>query len=585
MAYFEENDFPSAFFRDFGNDADHIIDRMNRILEDLEDQYGDPFKLIVEQLDEFRPLFIENIIEVVAQEVFDNNKRLDNVLSDIIDAVIMQAGKAIMDKNQNIGSDRTYDFIKKQFDENPYLGRGNDRGRGRGGDRGRGRNSGRGNDRGSDRGGRSGGRTSGGGRTGGSRRYDNDNRRENNDRTSGGGRTSGGRTGGSRMSGNKNSRRTNETETVQQNVQEEVVMDLTPGDVVTSQNLVKTNEAVAPIYLVGSEQVTFNGTTFEIEDYTGTSPVDYEKHRVDMLFTNIIGEVAVSSELEHTLNAIKRAEQAMDNTISRFVKNPENAEEVNVNSKLFATTDSMRYKDKITYENVNFDPIQIRDELIEEHGGTFEWFRNNAFIIDVEQRIDFEDSNDTLLIVQRLLKSPNNYLDVVQALIQLSGFLEPSRWRYLHDQITFKLNGVLARYANLSVHADSITGDWTALSGLLQSLDAGRRSIVVSRIAELTKGMDAARMQMGEKSLNVITHNRTLVYIPVASYELGLASASREIGVCSVAQDTAIYKLLAKLYSQDNVADATFVTLDGDTFDVISTEDITAREFTLLFHK
>lgn len=566
MALFEEQDFQGRFFDDFGRDAEIIIDRINGTLEGLARDYGDPFRLIAEKIADVREDIADSISVALSEEVINKRMRLDDILNDVIDAVFMRMAEEIMAKDQNIGSADTYDFVMEQFDNNPYLAPSRGRSRGRGRD-----------DR--DRGGRSRGR---------------------DDRGRGRGRDVGGRAATSRTrdrsarGAGPESKRVDapsrgrgrlvpESQKRQQTQREEVqhapvveTNTIENGTIITSANRADTGVAFAPLYIVGEEQTEFMDGNLVVTDYTGRNEVDYEKHRVDLLFTNIIGAGAATTSNTLTENAIRRAEEAIDRKISGFVKGGENEEQV-IDSKFFEHAKSVHYGTIQEQMSLNFDPIDVRDNILDVHGGDYAWFRDNAMIVDVDQYVDFGDSNDALLQVQALLKT-TNYLEAVKNLIQLSGVIDAARWKFLHDFLTRNLNIIMLRYARLGQRVDSITGDWTDLAEFLKTVDESKRTLMMANFSKLLMNLEALRVD----DKNMIKVSRTVVYLPLTSYECELASASVKTGIVRIDTNTKIFNLVAKLFNDNTRGALSFVTLDGLKFELLMSEEITNREFDIV---
>lgn len=565
MALFEEQDFHGQFFDDFGRDADMIIDRINGTLEGLARDYGDPFRLIAEQIADVRVEVADSISQVLASEVIDKRMRLDDILNDVIDAVFMKMARQLMDKDQNIGSNETYDFVLDQYDSNPYLAE--SRGRGRGG---RGRDDRGARGRGRDDRGR-GGR----GRDTGSRASTRDRSRGNSYDSK---RTDTPARGRGRLVPESQKRQQQSTrEETQQTAPVVEVNTIENGTVITSTNRSETGVPFAPLYIVGEEQTEFMDGNLVVTDYTGKNEVDYEKHRVDLLFTNIIGSGAATASNTLTENAIRRAEEAIDRKISGFVKNPENEEEQVIDSKFFQHAKSTQYDTTQTQVALQFDPIDVRDSILDAHGGDYSWFRDNAMIVNVDQLVDFGDSNDALLQVQALLAT-TNYLEVVKSLIQLSGILDAARWKFLHDFITRNLNIIMLRYARLGQRVDSITGDWTDLANFLKTVDETKRTLMMANFPKLLSNLEAFR----DENKNLLKVRRTVVYLPLTSFECELASASVKTGIVRVDKNTKIYNLVAKLFNDDTYGSLSFVTLDGMKFELLMSEEITNREFDIV---
>lgn len=566
MALFEEQDFQGQFFDDFGRDADMIIDRINGTLEGLARDYGDPFRLIAEQIADVRLDIVDSICAVLVAEVLDKRMRLDDVLNDVIDAVFMKMAREIMDKDQSIGSGETYDFILDQFDSNPYLAESRGRGRSRGRDD---RNSrGRGRD---DR-----GRSSGRGRDVGGRAST-----RGRDRSRGNGyeskRADAPTRGRGRLVPESQKRQQAQREEVQHNTPVVHSNTIENGTVITSANRADTGVMFAPLYIVGEEQTEFMDGDLVVTDYTGKSEVDYEKHRVDLLFTNIIGAGAATTSNTLTENAIRRAEEAIDRKISGFVKNPDNEEEQVIDSKFFQHAKSTHYGTIQQQFTLNFDPIDVRDNILDAHGGDYAWFRDNAMIVDVDQYVDFGNSNDALLQVQALLKT-TNYMEVVKSLIQLSGVIDAARWKFLHDFITRNLNIIMLRYARLGQRVDSITGDWADLAAFLKTVDESKRTLMMANFSKLLVNLEALR----EDERNFLKVRHSVVYLPLTSFECELASASVKSGIVRIDKNTKIYNLVAKLFNDDTYGSLSFVTLDGLKFELLMSEEITNREFDIV---
>lgn len=554
MSYFRPDDFSNDFHNDFRrDDADFIINRLNDSMDALVRDYGEPFRLLADEINHDSRLaqsIAKNIGAMLYEVVIKGRNGLDQSINDIIDAVILQTGKNMMDKDNRLGNDNTYNFVCNSLDRNPFMQPARD-------DRDyrNNRNNGpRTNDRGS------------------SSRYSQttqQSRREGSSQPLSQGRLV------SEKDRVKNEPARSERQEEQRNVPQ-----LNNGDLVTALNRQESGVDFAPAYIVGDEQTIYMDGKLQVIDYTGTTPVDYEKHRVDLFFPNIIGASAQAATNSLTETAIRKAEEAMDLKITGYLQNPEAPDEpMTADSKLFQAVKSMSYQAKQTIFGLTLDTIDVRDSIISTHNGSHEWFRDNAMIVEVDQMVDFGDGNDALLNMQSISKT-TNYADLVKWLINLSRFIDASRWKFLHDHLTRQLNIIMLRYARLGVTVSTFTGDWNELASFLENADQSKRTLMQSRFGKMIENLEIDRDV--ETGFNMIKVKHTLVYLPVASYECELASASVKTGVVTVAKDTKLYSLVSRLYENNVYGEMSFVTLDGLRFSLLMTEDITTRDFDII---
>lgn len=561
MALFQPEDFSNNFHSDFHqNDVFMVIDRLNASIDQFRRDWGEPFIVISENIAEnhngLRHQLADKIAAILHEVVVKRRSYLDQNLNDVIDAVILSEAKIAMDSRNDLGGQQTYDWVNDQLRRNPFM-------QSSGGRRDYNDNRNNGNQRNYNE-------RNSNNNAGNTRYAQNSGQQARRDSTP---------PGRGRLVSDKDRQSTQQNEPREQR-QDQPTPEIKNGEVVTSDNRILTGIDFAPVYIVGDEQTIYMDGKLEVTDYSGTNEVDYEKHRVDLFFPNIIGPTAMAATNSWTETAIRRAEQAMDLKISGFLNDPANPDAPPVaDTKLFQTVKSATYGTLQVTFGLELDPIDVRDAIIESHGSTTDWFRDNALIVNVDQVVEFGKGNDALLNAQSVNKA-TNYLDVVKWLIGLSNFIDASRWKFIHDHITRNLNIIMLRHARLGVKVGSITGDWKELSTFLDGVDQSKRTLMQANFPKLRHNLDIIRdEQDGQNQLRV---KHTLVFLPVTSYECELASASTKSGIVTVEKNSKIYNLVSRLYENDPYGDLSFVTLDGLRFGLLMSEQITSREFDII---
>lgn len=550
MSNIEINDFSPRFDDDFREDVGYMADNINRILSELARRYGGALDELDRYFDEHRNNFLELFETIIATEVLDRRQPLENVLPDAI-----LASLAVCAKTARGGNRDSDDWVNGELDNNPFLreaarsSRRDDRGRR------------------DDRNSRYTSRRSTADYH--ARRDKPKERRGNRDDSRRSSRRSSsveaprGRIAAVTSPAPVEERQsTRETTTQRQPVQpvQPVIKGLESGDVVTSANFnVMDKFSFGLAYIAGSEQVVFNGDTLEVEDFTGANDVDYEQHRIDRFYPDILGD---GNKTDLTAAAIREAEKVKDQTIKRFVSNPAEPEAEQVaDPKLFHHAQSGWYEEPMRILTHIYHPIDLRNNILEDHGGTTAWFDKNALFVKADQVIELHDiSNDALLSLKNFIET-DKVLDMVTELIKLAGKIDPFVWRLLHDYATVGFNKRLVSL-DLNITMGSITADWTEFREWLKN-SRPELAETLNHKNGITVGLSVENNENGK---NLIIGRNTL-YFPIGSYDLDFASATAEQGFAVVTEQTKIFKFINQLMSE-GVEVLYISTLDGQVMAV-----------------
>ena len=547
MSNIEINDFSPRFDDDFREDVGYMADNINRILSELARRYAGALDDLDRYFGEHRNNFLELFETIIATEVLERRQSLDNVLSDAILASLAVCAKTIRSGNRD--SD---DWINGELENNPFL--------------------------------REAARSS--------RR---DDRRDDRDR---GSRYSSRRNTadyharrdkpkerrGNRDDSRRSSRRTSNVEvprgriaaiTSPKPVEERAVYQarentVTPrkveptslksGDVVTSANFTAMDKfSFGLAYVAGDEQVVYNGDTLEVEEFTGANDVDYEQHRIDRFYPDILGD---GNKTDLTTIALREAEKVKDQTIKRFVSNPQETDvEPTADPKLFQHAKSGSYEEPMRILTHIYHPVDLRNNILEDHGGTVAWFDKNALFVKADQVVTLgEISNDTILGLKNLIAT-DRVLEMVGELIKLAGKIDPFVWRLIHDYITIGFNKRLVSL-DLNITMSSITADWTEFREWLKNTRP-ELAETLNHKNGITTGLS---VEETEEGTNLII-NRNTLYLPIGSYDLDFASATAEQGFAVVNEQTKIFKFINQLMV-DGLEILYIATLDGQVMAV-----------------
>lgn len=559
MANVEINDFSENFDRDFRDDVGYIADRSNDALDELDRNYGGQLTDLNRNFGAHRNNFLDLIENIIGNEVMQNRAHLDDILTDAIFAAIAVCAKTIRRGNRD-----SEDWIANEFENNPFL-RDVERSSRRDSRRDEGRRSSRYNNR------RSAADYH-------SRRDRPTERRSERDE----GRRSKRRGGGSSTSVPRG-RIASITKPRVEEREEEVVEQtqsrperaqrpakLENGSVILSTNLAQTGTAYGLLYVAGEEQVEYNGQSLEIAEFTGDSAVDYEQHRIDRFYPDILGD---GSKTDLTAVALREAEKVKDQTIKRFVSDPtdENAEKVS-DTKLFQHAQSGSYDEVISYPAKQFSHVELREALIEEHTGTPDWFAKHALFVKVEQIISLDGiSNDTYELLKYLVET-DKVLETVGTLIKLSDKIDPVVWRLLHDYTTTGFNKRLVSL-DLDVRIDSISADWNAFRDWLKD-NRPELAETLNMKNGILNGMRVYESE-GNKFIGI---RRDTIYIPIASYDLDFSAATASEGFAVLNDQTKIYNLVKPLMAE-NIPVLYITTLDGQTMAVRDISGVMGARF------
>lgn len=547
MSNIEINDFSPRFDDDFREDVGYMADNINRILSELARRYAGALDDLDRYFGEHRNNFLELFETIIATEVLERRQSLDNVLSDAILASLAVCAKTIRSGNRD--SD---DWINGELENNPFL--------------------------------REAARSS--------RR---DDRRDDRDR---GSRYSSRRNTadyharrdkpkerrGNRDDSRRSSRRTSNVEvprgriaaiTSPKPVEERAVyqerentvtprkvepISLKSGDVVTSANFTVMDKfSFGLAYVAGVEQVVYNGDTLEVEEFTGANDVDYEQHRIDRFYPDILGD---GNKTDLTTIALREAEKVKDQTIKRFVSNPQETDvEPTADPKLFQHAKSGSYEEPMRILTHIYHPVDLRNNILEDHGGTVAWFDKNALFVKADQVVTLgEISNDTILGLKNLIAT-DRVLEMVGELIKLAGKIDPFVWRLIHDYITIGFNKRLVSL-DLNITMSSITADWTEFREWLKNTRP-ELAETLNHKNGITTGLS---VEETEEGTNLII-NRNTLYLPIGSYDLDFASATAEQGFAVVNEQTKIFKFINQLMV-DGLEILYITTLDGQVMAV-----------------
>lgn len=547
MSNIEINDFSPRFDDDFREDVGYMADNINRILSELARRYAGALDDLDRYFGEHRNNFLELFETIIATEVLERRQSLDNVLSDAILASLAVCAKTIRSGNRD--SD---DWINGELENNPFLREA--------------ARSSRRDDRRDDR--DRGSRYSSRRNTADyhARRDKPKERRGNRDDS----RRSSRRTSNVEVPRGRIAAITSPKPVEERAVYQERENTVTPrkveptslksGDVVTSANFTVMDKfSFGLAYVAGVEQVVYNGDTLEVEEFTGANDVDYEQHRIDRFYPDILGD---GNKTDLTTIALREAEKVKDQTIKRFVSNPQETDvEPTADPKLFQHAKSGSYEEPMRILTHIYHPVDLRNNILEDHGGTVAWFDKNALFVKADQVVTLgEISNDTILGLKNLIAT-DRVLEMVGELIKLAGKIDPFVWRLIHDYITIGFNKRLVSL-DLNITMSSITADWTEFREWLKNTRP-ELAETLNHKNGITTGLS---VEETEEGTNLII-NRNTLYLPIGSYDLDFASATAEQGFAVVNEQTKIFKFINQLMV-DGLEILYITTLDGQVMAV-----------------
>lgn len=543
MSNIEINDFSPRFDDDFREDVGYMADNINRILSELARRYAGALDDLDRYFGEHRNNFLELFETIIATEVLERRQSLDNVLSDAILASLAVCAKTIRSGNRD--SD---DWINGELENNPFLREA--------------ARSSRRDDR--DRGSRYSSRRNTADYH--ARRDKPKERRGNRDDS----RRSSRRTSNVEVPRGRIAAITSPKPVEERAAHHERENTVTPrkveptslksGDVVTSANFTVMDKfSFGLAYVAGVEQVVYNGDTLEVEEFTGANDVDYEQHRIDRFYPDILGD---GNKTDLTTIALREAEKVKDQTIKRFVSNPQETDvEPTADPKLFQHAKSGSYEEPMRILTHIYHPVDLRNNILEDHGGTVAWFDKNALFVKADQVVTLgEISNDTILGLKNLIAT-DRVLEMVGELIKLAGKIDPFVWRLIHDYITIGFNKRLVSL-DLNITMSSITADWTEFREWLKNTRP-ELAETLNHKNGITTGLS---VEETEEGTNLII-NRNTLYLPIGSYDLDFASATAEQGFAVVNEQTKIFKFINQLMV-DGLEILYIATLDGQVMAV-----------------
>ena len=574
MAHVELNDFAPKFEDDFYDDLPFIRDKANDAIRDLARKYRGQFDELDRNFGSYRSGFMQVLEKIVDIAWFDRNERMDDIMKDAAIAAAVVVAMSI--GSNRFGSNGADDFIEDELDGNPYLegvqrNGGRDRGRrgierrslsGRGGnerrDRGRGRD--RGSDRGSDR-----------GRDRGRDRNDRD-RNNNDDDNRSVGRSSLARNARKQRQEEENQQR-NERSEERKVIPTVPTPTLAIGSVITAENYVaRDNQLLAPVYLIGTEQVILTDNGYEIADYAGTNEVDYEKHRIDRFYPDILGGKTLAADIAAA--ALREATAVKDTVINGFIKNPDVEGDMITDPKLFAYLKSATYTTPLTQYGLTYDPIEIRNSLIDEHNGDFSWFGKNALAVDINHKVCVVDcSNDGLQRLQAIWDCKQMHV-LVHQLVEISAYIDIAAWKYLHDVLTHRFNTRLLRNG-VMVALSSITADWNDFKELvatqyphLAEIQNNTSGIFDGIVLDIETPVPETPEQPVERGVNIAISRKT-IYLPVSSFDLDIGTPSINDGYGVIVANSVMFNVV-KNHFTDTVPGAFIylATMDGMVLEV-----------------
>lgn len=582
MSIILEEDFHPDFLEDYDRDVDLIIDRTEEALVRLERKYREPFSIILNE-----PELITKgcgmIEKTVDQIMRGSNERISRVIDDVVSLCWWGLARAIMDKDNRVGDDRLYEIAERETEDNPIM---------REGDRGSRRDRGRDNRR-DDRGPRRNRRERETGRYGKRRQGQSRHRVSTGEQS----RHNVGTGLGKRRSEREEVRddrnyyerpkrdasEERKPRTPRDEVKEEIEVNTTTlndGDIVTCENNPLTNPAYpTPVYVLAIEKTIIKEGKLTAVEYERGEKVDYEKHRVDKIYPEaLMTEQQV--QLQATLSSIREAQTALDSKISSFINNPETNEQ-EIDSKLLKHARSFTLEVVMDQVASSFDPIDIRDQILEQHGGDIKWLTRNAMIVNANHVINVSRDKDINRFVDTLTKG-NTYLEIANALIHLSHYIDPSRWLQLHNAFTAQLNYILVVDLGLEIVSDSITGDLKELVEFFKTLDAQQQLVVKAGFENFGKKFEKV-IDVEDEEMISIKHKHRCVYLPIPSSDLAIATAGNDLNVGRLDEGTKLFSLVSRF--QQNPVDATdlFITIDGKMIELCTPAVDTGLYFDVRF--
>lgn len=353
-----------------------------------------------------------------------------------------------------------------------------------------------------------------------------------------------------------------------------------PDTVITKENYSQSLGILAPAYIIGAEQVIFDGSKLVVKLIEEGDDVDYAKHSIDRFYKNLLGDEV--TDLIAVTAATQQATEFRNNVIASYVQE-EGKEEIPFN-KLFDISTSGEYDKTLNHIGFSFDPIDIRNTLIEQHNGSVGWFSNNALLVRVDHHLPIlEASNDNLEALKAMFETQSVQV-LLQTFIGLYAKVESSLWLIIHDYLTHMFNTRLIR-DSVPVQIDTITGSWADFCEYVKTENPTIASIQNSTRA-LHSGLSLSSFEQIEDDVttkhNTLVIQRVMLYLPVSSSELTFGSATPN-ETSRVLPNSAIHMIATKLFEDDieSTVPRYVITLDGKTIEFNNVSSIIERSYTV----
>ena len=554
MALIEFNDFNCNFQQDFGRDAEDLARGLDRTLDGLARDVRGQFDEMAADISRYRGHIVEMAQNTYADLANDRNTRGDKIAI-TVDATlaVIAAGEENLRRRSTRESE---DWIEQCFRENPVLIQATQQ-----------HQQSRYDDRQLAR-----------------RSYSGNNNRDRNyGNNSGGSRYQQQSNNGGGNQGNNNGPRyrgrlqTQQDEPMEQQYQQQEKQTYQPepsvadGSVITSNNVKDVIYKGQPVaYIIGKEQVVIKDGKLIIVPYDGRNAMDYEKHRIDRFYVDVMPTGA--TELELTRIALAEATKVKDNKIASFINEGGETPSDELLEKAFKAATSSEYSDVINLSGTTFDPIGVRDGIIETHKTNFEWFADHALLCTLNQSMFIDDcSNDTAIRIKELIKS-ENITETVKLLIKLAGMFDTAVWRKLHDIITCLFNMRLLSIGSV-YNVDSITAYWSELVEAIKENEPP----VESNLSVPYKMLSV--LDWDEENKAIVVKRKTM-FLPINSFDLDIGVLDKESPVHHIPSGSMLYNALVNALDHDHLV--TMVTLDGVALNVATFANLSGTQAYLL---
>lgn len=558
MALIEVQDFPRQFVDNYPNDAEWIADQASTILENICNGVGGIFNELARNFATHRNNFINIFCKAFDDEVYTKRIPMEDAMPVVVEAISTIMITKMYDIRRD-GDNIVKEFVDSQFANNPILQELN-------------------------RGGRSDNETvrrssvqprSGYG--GQQQRYPQRHQQPQRQGYNGGGQVQHQQQSGPRYKGvlNKSTEAppVNQQQQQPQTPPEPPKPQVADGSVITSNNVKCLGlNVVKPAYIIGVEQIVIEDGKLNVHPYNGSGQVDYELHRIDRFYEDYLPNTGRAVEL--TRLAIKEVEKTRDNAIRTYIE--AEGEEPKPNPKLFNTTKSFQYdKEVVTYGN-DFDPICVRQDLTDQHGGNFNWWNENALKVKCKHHLGLGVvSNDVIDRINIMLKETITF-ELVKQLVELVGYIDTAVWRKIHDFITTRFN-IKMITSGLTYNLDSITSQWSELTELLAKEHQG----VVGTLANCTgmlDGLSAVTIDEEGVEKTYFTLQQQVVYIPINTFDFELGVVTTEDPIHILPKGSMMFNMVSKVVDTEP---ALIVTLDGCVIGVEPYTTLVGRDYVI----